>query len=793
MSVSLLLFFFSIGILAASYLPDLPPLDSLFFLLPGLLLIVIDRRFFYLWVLMLGFTWGIYSGHQIVSDQLDATLEGQTLQVEGWIVGIPEHDSNKTRFLLQVNKPDSLSGTTFEQFPHRIQLSWYSRDESVLANTNIVPGEYWQLTLRLKRPRGFVNPGGFDYQAWLLRRGIGATGYVLSGSLAKEEIPKPGLLMHIDKLRWHLQQWVLNQCRGSECGILVALLIGDTSHVDKDQWLRMQQTGTSHLIAISGLHVGFLAIVGYWCGLFGGRLAQLLGVSFPAQRWAYATAVIFACFYSALAGFNIPTLRTMIMLSVFYLASFCYRSINLAHLYFLALALVLIVDPLAGFDMGFWLSFGAVAVLLMCFSGRFTQNAVKHNAREKMQKWMANYTRSQWILFIGLLIPLGLLTNTSPVLAPIANFFAIPLVTFFVVPCLLLGAAFALVEKGQWLLYVAEWGLELLKAWLDPLCAIARGEQSFWLLPNLAFSAPATSLLVVATLMLLLPRGLFSRYLGYAGLCTGLGIGFLPSANSPPLAVAVMDVGQGTAVVVSTPHHHLVYDTGPRYSDNFNAGSGILLPYLHRQGITQLDAIVVSHSDMDHAGGLDALSQHMRFSTLFQGEPLSPSALNCHEQKPWQWDDVKFRFLRWSMNPTASANNRSCVLLIEYEDQHILLPGDIESETEWALLRGDELPRNISLLLAAHHGSRTSSNRGFVNYTQPVSVIYSAGYNNQHGHPHPHVQARFKEQGAQAFNTAIQGAVQFQWWPGQNAKVLTARQQQRRYWYEPIPREYVLR
>jgi competence protein ComEC len=329
-------------------------------LLPGLFLVRVWRNLLYFWLFLCGLGWGIYAGHQMLSHQLDVKYEGQTLRVSGWIEGIPNSDYQKTRFLLRVNhiQPPQES-EVLDHFPEKIQLSWYSRGKQALPT--IIPGDYWQFTLRLKRTRGFVNPGGFDYQAWLLRRGVGATGYVLSAEPA-DEFLNPGWLSQVDQWRWQLQQWVLANCHGSECGILVALLIGDTSHVDKAQWQRMQQTGTSHLIAISGLHVGFLAIVGYWCGLLIGKLMQLMKWQLPAQRWAYSCAIVFSAFYSALAGFNIPTLRTFIMIAVFYLMAFWYRSVRLSHIYFLALALVLLVDPLAAFDMGFWLSFGAVAV-----------------------------------------------------------------------------------------------------------------------------------------------------------------------------------------------------------------------------------------------------------------------------------------------------------------------------------------------------------------------------------------------------------------------------------------------
>lgn len=791
MSVSLLLLVFSAGILVASYLPVLPSLYTLW-LLPFCFLVGLAWRWFiYFFAIALGVGWGIFSGHQLLATQLDSHLEGQTLEVSGWVMDIPDSDSHKTRFLLRVDDSAFQGNLAAKPFPETLQLSWYARGEK--TQPSIIPGDYWQLNVRLKRPRGFVNPGGFDYQAWLLRRGIGATGYVVSAT-AVENPPSPNVLISIDKLRWQLQHWVLTHCESNECGILVALLIGDTSLVDKHQWLRMQQTGTSHLIAISGLHVGFLAIVGYWCGLLFGRLMQRLGSHTPAQRWAYSLAIIFAGFYSALAGFNIPTVRTLIMLAVFYVAAFWYRPVRLAHSYFAALSLVLLLDPLAAFDMGFWLSFGAVAVLLVSFSGRYLSTANYTTGRpfSRVKQWLWGYTRSQWVLFIGLLVPLGLLTYSSPLLAPVANFVAIPLVTFFVVPCLLLGASFALVSDNLLLLRLAEAGMKLLAHWLDLLLGFAQGDRSEIFMPVLAFNVPSVLLLILATFTLLSAPGLLPRWLGYLGLCLGITVGHLPATNPPELELTIMDVGQGTALLVSTPDHHLVYDTGPRYTEDFDAGSGILLPFLRSQGIRSLDAVVVSHSDLDHAGGLEGLTQQMNVSRIFYGEPPGSDGLNCHDQEPWQWNKVKFRFLKWPIQPGASANDRSCVLLLEYGDQRILLPGDIESNAEWILLRGNELPGKLTVLLAAHHGSRTSSNPAFVAYTRPDWVIYSAGYKNQHGHPHPQVQARFEAQGSRALSTAAQGALVLRWRPERPLEVIATRQTRRRYWHEPLPNGYVL-
>lgn len=802
------LLLFSLGVIAASFLPQLPPLGNLLALLCAVLILwLLWIRYFsvpsvprVIWkctsvsfpcaiAFLAGITWGVYSGHQLLRTQLMEAHTGKDFIVTGVIDSLPQIQPARTGFVLKVQSVSTTRGdlVATDSFPHKLKLAWYHNDSSYTLKT----GDYWQFKVRLKPPRGFVNPAGFDYQAWLLRRGIGATGYVVNHArnqpLPVIELP-PSFSRWIDIQRYQLQQWLLAQSDSSERGILIALLIGDSELVTKTQWQRMQQTGTNHLIAISGLHVGFLAIFGFYVGLWIGKLLQLCWHKCPALIIAYVGAISCAVFYSALAGFNIPTLRTAIMLTLFYWLAIHRRSVRGLDIYCVALALVMVIDPLAAFDMGFWLSFGAVGLLLFYFSGRY-------RAKKHTQMWrgfspteiLIGFLRSQWVMFIGLLVPLSFLIHSVSLLSPIANFIAIPLVTFFVVPCLLLAAALQSFcpALSHLCLVCAEVGMEWLKIWLDFLLAIGNGKLN----PVIAFSPGVAALLLISCLILLLPKGLIVRSLGYGGLALGLTLSLLLPAPQPAdLRVTVLDVGQGTAVVVETPKHTLVYDTGPAYSEEFDAGSAIVSPYLFSQGVTQIDALVVSHMDKDHAGGLAGLLEKIHPDKLLMGEfsnrvdtTLNPQ--NCHQAPSWQWDHVRFRFLTWPISTSASANNHSCVLLISYAGQTILLPGDIERDVEQQLLRHKQLPANIQLLLAPHHGSHSSSTVGFVNYTAPQEVVYSAGYRNQHGHPHRDIRSRYQAVGSREWNTATQGALVFEWRNGAFASAVSYREKARRYWF----------
>lgn len=793
------LLLFSLGVIAVSFAPQLPPLWGLLLLFPLFISCWRWRAMRYCFALSLGLAWGIAVGHGLLAMQLDDDLAGKDLIVTGYVQGLPERDDRRLRFNLRVNSAVTAAGEVIpaEHFPAKLQLSWYLYQRAGVASElpSLAIGDHWQLRVRLKRPRGFVNPAGFDYQAWLLRQGIGAIGYVVdhhNNHHLNSGADYFNLDDWINQQRYQLQQWIVAHSKSSERGILIALLIGDSALVDKNQWARMQQTGTSHLIAISGLHVGFLAIFGFYAGLWLGKCVQLVWHRCPALMIAWCAAIVCASFYSALAGFNIPTVRTLIMLVVFYLACLGRRSINIADIFCLALAMVVMLDPLAAQDMGFWLSFGAVALLLIYFSGRLVpkQTAAPWSGYTAANLLMG-FIRSQGVMFIGLLVPLSVLVSSVSLVAPIANGIAIPLITFLVVPLLLISAATRnlLGDASNFLLSGAGWLMEILKIFLDGLLSIGGA----WSSPVVAFSPTLALLIALSCCVLLLPNGLFPRVLGWCGLLLGVGLGIaIDPPNQSDLKLSVLDVGQGSAFVVQVGKRTLLYDVGPRYTDSFDAGSGIVAPYLYSQGINHVDHLVVSHGDMDHAGGLTGLLEKISVDQLFAGEPekFPPEfaqkieTQNCHEASNWQWQKVHFRFLQFAQATDASANNHSCVLLISYAGQHILLPGDIETSVENQLLRNHQLPEKLDVLLAAHHGSRTSSGAVFVNKMQPEVVIYSAGYRSQHGHPHRQVRQRYQAVGSRELNTAYSGAILFEWDQGSLQLVREYRESNRRYWFD---------
>jgi competence protein ComEC len=794
----LYLLLFTAAVLSVSLFPHLPPLHWCFVFLPFLLLIKFFRWFKPIFPVYIGLCVGIFFGHQYLAHQLLDSDSGQEFILRGHIIGLPKQESRQIRFTVEVESLKTINNQQLLQnTPQKIQLSWYiNRYQS---SPTLKVGDLWEWRVKLHRPRSMVNPAGFDYQVWLMRRGVGATGYVVKGNNQQVmDDPVTGFAYWIDQQRYQLQRWIVNQSDSPQKGILVALLIGDSALVDKKDWLQMQQTGTNHLIAISGLHVGFLAIFGFYFGLSFGRLLQLFSIPWPAQYFAYLGAISFAAFYSALAGFNIPTVRTLLMISLFYWICLWRRETRIIDIFCLALACVVIMDPLAGYDVGFWLSFGAVGLLILCFSGRKTIKPNRsNNLISRLQNSIYVYTRSQWIMFIGLMIPLLILTSSFSLVAPVANAIAIPLITFFVVPCLLLAA---LVESilpflSNVLLSAAGWGIENLLVFLKALLNFAPGKLN----PVISLSPMMSIWIGFCCLLILLPRGFFSRLISVSALLLSLVIQLsLPKPDQPDLRMLVLDVGQGTAIVIQVNEKTLVYDTGAAFSDNFDAGSGIISPYLRSEGITRLDKLVVSHNDQDHAGGLSGLLETIEVNQLLLGQylPLFPpdkqqqmiyakaqSVESCHEYSKWQWDRVSFEFIHWPLRQRASANNYSCVLVMNYQGHTILLPGDLEKEIERQLLASKKLPRNIEVLLAGHHGSLSSSTREFVEYLHPKQVVYSAGFQNRYGHPHPKVQERFQLINSEEFNTATDGALEFQWKRGEQLPVFSYRRGYKRYWF----------
>ncbi len=709
-----------------------------------------------------GFLWAFLHATWNLGNTLPQTLEGMDLELEGVIASLVEESPHRARFHFSVERLYSSE----RQFvvPRQVLLSWYGQ-----KRPSLVVGDRWRLTVRLKRPYGFMNPGGFDYEGWLFQQRINARGYVRSKRpqihLAAEVNSHP-----VDRLRHYLRQRLKEQLGDHpQAGLVAALTIGDRSAIRDKQWQVLTDTGTNHLMAISGLHVGLVAGMAFFLSR---RLWSLLGrapLLLAAPRAAALIALLTAVGYAALAGFSLPTQRALLMVAAVMGAVFLQRQISPSHILALALGGVLLLDPLAVMSAGFWLSFGAVTIILYGVSGRLGEN----------RGWRS-WGRLQWVITLGLLPLLILFFQQAPLTAPLANLIAVPWVSFSVVPAALAGTGILLLHPptGGWLLLQAANLLD----WLWPLLEwLADFEALQWQPP----SAGNWTLLAAAAgiLWLLAPRGIPARWVGVGWLLPlVLSTPQRPAANEAWFTL--LDVGQGLAAVVQTRNHVLVYDTGPKFSDQFDTGSAVLVPFLRQQGIRSLDLLIVGHGDNDHIGGARSLLREYPARRLLSAVPerLGADAEPCWRGESWQWDGIRFTLLHPPAGETGSGNNASCVLKVESPSASLLLTGDIERQAEQQLLQ--DLPDALAadLLVAPHHGSKTSSSSRFIDAVGPAYVLFPVGYRNRFHHPHPRVIERYKARGIRMLDTASYGAIHFRLGKQGISAAESYRLSARRYW-----------
>lgn len=715
------------GMLSLRLLPTLPNFFCLLMLLFAAVLLLLCRRF-PLAAYCIGLCWACLSAQSALDDQLVDDLDGRTLWIEGRVVGLPEWpqvSGQPVTVRFELKNASSRRAV----LPKRIRLTWRSPEQSVRA------GERWRLAVRLKQPDAVLNPHGFDYQAWLLSKRIGATGSVKAGHrLATGE----GIDHWREKLRSQLQA----VAPISQQAVMTALLLGDSSGLSDQQWQLLQNTGTVHLMVISGQHISLIAAMAYAVV----ALLQRLGC-WPA-RWlwlpvACGLSILAALLYGTWAGFAVPVQRACIMVITALLWRCWFQHLSGWTAFLVALSLVLLYEPLVVLQAGFWLSFAAVGALILAFSGRLGA-----------WRWWQVLTRTQWVAAMGLLPFLLALSLPVSALGPLANLFAVPWLSLFVLPFTLLAAALlpwpalsaALFSLAGWFLDVMFMALQ----WLA---------QSQTVYSGAAVGGWALVLALLVVLGLLLPRPIIP-------LLAIISFG-LPLLRTEPLRVEpgqaqvwLLDVGQGLAVSIKTAKHSLLYDAGPM-SAGFDAGERIVVPFLQGQGLTQLDVLLVSHADADHAGGAVAVLKAMQVQEVVSGQPLAQLAKDatvepCTE-KQWQWDGVWF--WRWQWEQANDSNQRSCVLLIDAQGERLLLTGDLDAAGEAALIAAWPWLK-ADWLVVGHHGSRTSSSRTFLQVISAQYALISRAKHNNYGHPHPQVLANLQQAQVQVYDTALDKAVQ---------------------------------
>jgi len=765
---------FLVGVLVLLALPELPA-RSWVLVLPA----VVSAAIAVSWLRtpawgIAGFLWALLLASPVM--QLPAELEGVDLWLEGWIVSMPDRDGRSARFEFEVAQARRNQQVISSLTGQRLRLSWRTDSESraepsAPARPEFGVGERWRFAVRLKVPRGLANPGGFDYERWLYAKGIVATGYVLGE-------PLPRLLVRadrhpVDRYRQQLAKNFERRLPGNAfVGILIALAVGEGSGISSQQWEIFNRTGVGHLMSVSGSHIGL--VVGMVFTLVWGLWSRMprLAWRWPATRAAAVAGLLGAGGYTLLSGLSVPAQRSFLMAAVAMLALIAERPAAPSRILALALLAVLALDPAAPLLAGFWLSFGAVAVILYSVSGRWRESG-----------WLGQAISVQLKISLALLPPTLVYFQQFPLLSPVANFIAIPWVGCTVLPLSLLAALadpFSATAQSVLLELAALTmeGLWRILVWLDRL----PGMVLYWPTPPLW-----TLLFAVPGMMLLLaPRGLAGRWLGVP-LCVPL---LWPPFNAPKPGgfwFTLLDVGPGLAAVVRTQNHVLVYDTGPRLGATRDAGQAVLVPFLRQQGVGRVDALLVSHADPQHTGGVRSLRELMPVERIWissvERTPIG-GAEPCLAGQAWKWDGVQFRLLHPPVTG-FSHDNASCVLQVSGTGGRVLLPGDIETAAETALVANHGAELAVEVLVAPHHGHRNLSTPAFLNAVRPQYVLFATGYRNRFGYPRPDTVARYAATGATVLDAAYEGALTFRMESGRPLTPERYRRDRRHYWTAP--------
>ena len=693
---------------------------------------------------LVGFAWAGLQATLVLSSQLPPSLEKQDVSIEGRIVNLPEAEARRTRFRFRVDdnarQPEPLRRKL-------LQLSWYDEYETTEPGprTQLKAGARWQLHVRVRAPRGLANPGGFDSERHALAQRLVATGYVRNPEVARQLAPPAGINAWREAMSARIEAAVPS----ASSRYVRALALGDTQALADQDWEILRASGLTHLIAISGFHVGLVAGFFALCGAGLWRLFPAWARVVPRPQAAGFAALLGACGYAAVAGFALPTVRTVLMIAVVVLARLSRRPARVVDSLALALIAVLLFDPLSFLAAGFWLSFAGVAWLVWCLP--------------QSQHWAKGFLSAQGVATLGLLPLTVVLFGQASLAGPLANLLAIPWWSLVVVPLSLLGTGLEALHAGwgtgPW--RAAAWCFDL--SW--PLfVAMAESRFALWWLPEARWYA--LTLALVGAFWMLLPRGVPGK-----GLAMLLWLPLLwPDRELPAhgeVELLVIDVGQGLSVLVRTRQHALLYDTGPAVRDGFDAGERAVVPALRAMGVARLDRVVVSHGDNDHAGGFPAVRNVVPIAQSFtpHGSPVLAGEA-CVARQGWHWEGVDFRFLHPTAHFPYLGNEASCVLRIETAHGAVLLTGDIGEVVERALLRHDPDALRADVVLAPHHGSGGSSDPGFVAATGAKLALVANGFGNRFGHPRAEVVNRWRAQGAEVLETAESGAIRV--WLGEN-------------------------
>lgn len=702
----------------------------------------------------LGFVWASGHAHFALSNALPKHVESVNIEIQGRVLGLPVQNGNDYRFRFKINEvTDSKLSKLVGQ---KIQLSCYR------CPMNFAAGQRWYLTVRLKRPHGYASWGAFDYEKYLFRHRLVAKGYVrLKGENTRLNDQDENAAVWRETIRRDVRQKMPNSVGRN---IILALTIGDKSGFTKRQLTVFQNSGVSHLMAISGLHIGlvFMSVMVILRGVLW-PFARVYNIV-PRPHLLLFPAFFTAYFYASLAGFAVSTQRALTMLLVFLVCRLLARQIKLAHVLVLAASILLIIDPFSILDIGFWLSCGAVFIIAV-----FSRNDTR-----------TSLVSLQPVLWLGMLPMSVVFFGKLSFVSPLVNLLLVPLFCLVLIPITLLLMALSLM------------GLTTIGDYFLPILAEVFGY--IYLLLSVISDWPYAGFFTTPLLWwqwgLFMGGALFLwlrhyKAVGVVSVLLLTSMVFQPKVTlkHDELRLVLLDVGQGLAMVIETSSSTSVYDTGPRYSSGFTAAEAVLIPYLRRRGVTKINNLIISHADNDHIGGYQKVQAAFPIDRVFSSRvDKLPESILCQEGQFWQSDTTVFSIIGPNKNTPSGSNNLSCVLKIEHQGVTVLLTGDIEKQVERYMLNSsDDLTADI--LLVPHQGSKTSSTAEFLDAVSPSVALLAAGYKNHYGHPHASVIERYEQRGIKVFSTIESGSMLLKI-NAHSWSLIGYRQSERRFWFD---------
>ena len=674
---------------------------------------------------------------EITRWQLPVTLIQKPVLIEGVISSIPQKKYRGQSFVFHTNQINQQKINT------HFLISWYQHPPQLHV------GQHWHLIVKLKPPIGSQNPGGFNYADFLMHQGISATGYVVTRDENQNQLLSQKKLFYIDILREKIQKQIsLSISNTTIAAFISALCVGLRDGLTQFDWQVFQKTGTNHLVAIAGLHIGFVVAAIYLLINKFVRFFPTLLLRMPASQIAEIAALGGAILYSALSGFAIPAQRASIMLFIFMMGKIIFKNMSMWYRWFIAMMVILIINPFDFCEASFWLSFISVGLLTWVMSDRL-----------ESPSHLVSWGKMQMTMVIGLMPLMFWFFQQASIVSFMANAIAIPWVGFLILP-VALSASMMCVFHLFWLSQSLFWfsGKCLYPLW-KILSFLSMVSFASW---HHAFPNMIILLLgMVGVIVLLSPRGLPAKWIGCFGL---LPVFFYhpPSPSFGYFKATVIDVGQGLSVLIQTKHHVMLYDTGAHFPGGFDYGDSVVTPYLREQGVSVINRLEISHGDNDHSGGADAIVKNFHVERFFTSAPKLVRhfhAVYCNSMQQWTWDGVRFITLNPVPNEPYEDNNSSCVIKIIGKKGQLLLTGDIQYETESRLVEryGNQL--HSTVLVVPHHGSRTSSSDAFISAVSPQYAVISAGKYNRYHLPVESIVDRYKRHHIVLYNTADTGAV----------------------------------